>query len=137
MAHLSGINLLPHNKENPEQWNQHNLKNVVWGEEDFRASGLTIADLSNASLSGARLCVACLGGADLRNAELSNADLRGALLSQADLRGANLSGANLDGAEGITNEELEQQARVLEGATMPNGQKYEDWLKSQDHAENG
>ena len=26
---------------------------------------------------------------------------------------------------------------ALEGATMPNGQKYEDWLKSKDRGENG
>jgi len=36
----------------------------------------------------------------------------------------------LRGAEGFTNEEIEQEASSLEGATMPNGQKYEDWLKS-------
>jgi hypothetical protein len=28
---------------------------------------------------------------------------------------------------GVTNKEIEQQASSLEGATMPNGQKYEDW----------
>jgi hypothetical protein len=32
-------------------------------------------------------------------------------------------------AGGISNEELEQQATFLAGATMPNGQKYEEWLK--------
>jgi hypothetical protein len=34
--------------------------------------------------------------------------------------------ANLQGAHGINNEELHQQAYSLEGATMPNGQKYVD-----------
>jgi hypothetical protein len=29
----------------------------------------------------------------------------------------------------FTSEELEQQAGSLEGATMPNGQKYEDWIE--------
>jgi hypothetical protein len=29
----------------------------------------------------------------------------------------------------MTHEELEQRAKSLKGATMPNGQKYEDWLK--------
>jgi uncharacterized protein YjbI with pentapeptide repeats len=47
-------------------------------------------------------------------------------LSGADLRGANLSRADLSGAKRISNEELEQEAESLEGATMPNGQKYED-----------
>jgi hypothetical protein len=40
------------------------------------------------------------------------------------------------GKQQITNEELEQQAASLEGATMPNGQKYQDWLKSKDQEEN-
>jgi hypothetical protein len=48
-----------------------------------------------------------------------------------------LFGADLRGAEGITNEELEQHAQSLKGATMPNGQKYEDWLKSEDRREDG
>jgi hypothetical protein len=50
-------------------------------------------------------------------------------LQQADLSGADLSGAVLSWAKGITNVEVEQKAHFLEGATMPNGQKYEDWLK--------
>jgi uncharacterized protein YjbI with pentapeptide repeats len=53
-------------------------------------------------------------------------------LMDADLSGADLiladpTGANLNDARGVTNEELEQQARSLEGVTMRNGQKYEDW----------
>ena len=47
-----------------------------------------------------------------------------------NLSGADLRNANLSDASGITNEELEQQASSLKGATMPNGQKYEDWIKS-------
>src|SRR5215208_5563663 len=58
-------------------------------------------------------------------------------LAGADLSDANLSSANLNRAEGITNEELEQQAASLAGATMPDGQKYEDWLKSKDRGEDG
>lgn len=51
------------------------------------------------------------------------------------LRGADLSGADLGGfARGVANE-LEQEAETLEGATMPNGQKYEDWLKSKNREE--
>jgi uncharacterized protein YjbI with pentapeptide repeats len=75
------------------------------------------------------------GGGDLRGAYLRGAYLRGADLSGADLSGADLSEAKLSeailyGVAGITNEQLEQRAKSLEGATMPNGQKYEDWLKS-------
>ena len=41
-----------------------------------------------------------------------------------------LSYANLRNVKGVTNEELEYQTATIEDATMPNGQKYEDWLKS-------
>jgi hypothetical protein len=90
--------------------------------------------LSHATLSGAYLPNANLGGAglfqtDLREANLSGADLSDAELGGADLSGADLSGANLSFASGISNEELEQQAKSLEGAIMPNAQTYEEWLK--------
>ena len=54
-----------------------------------------------------------------------------------DLHEADLSGANLSGTKGITNEQLEQQAKSLEGAIMPDGQKYEDWIKSKGCGEYG
>jgi uncharacterized protein YjbI with pentapeptide repeats len=49
-------------------------------------------------------------------------------LSGADLSEADLRGADLRGASGFTNELLQHQASMLRGATMPDGQKYEDWL---------
>jgi Pentapeptide repeats (8 copies) len=78
----------------------------------------------------------------LRRIDLTGADLSGALLVDADLSGAqlddtNLSGADLSRADGVTNAELEQLAESLEGATMPNGQKYEDWLKRKGRGEDG
>ena len=69
------------------------------------------ASLSRAVLHEANLSNACLRYVDLREADLSNATLEGADLTQA----------NLPGAEGITIEELEKQAKSLEGATMPDG----------------
>jgi uncharacterized protein YjbI with pentapeptide repeats len=63
---------------------------------------------------------------------LSDITLSHATLSDAFLPNADLSYANLDGATGNANEELDQQAAFLEGATMPNGQKYEDWLKDRE-----
>jgi uncharacterized protein YjbI with pentapeptide repeats len=115
---------------------------------------LSSADLSDvglleADLSGAFLRVADLSGADLSFADLSDTDLSAALsdayLYKADLSGANLSHANLSGAylgranlseaRGWTEKQL-QQAKSLIYATMPNGQKYEDWLKSQGREEN-
>jgi uncharacterized protein YjbI with pentapeptide repeats len=110
-------------------------------------AGQRCSDLSGANLIGADLSGAILQDADLSSANLSDADLSGAHLSladlsdaylsdanltDADLNGAHLSDANLHSARGITNEELEQQAAFLEDATMPNGQKYEDWLKDRE-----
>jgi uncharacterized protein YjbI with pentapeptide repeats len=90
---------------------------------------LANADLSGANLIGADLSDGNLFSADLREANLLGANLIGADLSEANLNGANLENANLVGANGITNAELEQQAVSLVGTDMPNGQKYEDWLK--------
>jgi uncharacterized protein YjbI with pentapeptide repeats len=90
------------------------------------------ADLSGANLLGADFYDANLIGAELSDAVLLKANLSNADLDNANLSGANLIGADLRGAEGITNMELDQQAASLEGATMPDGQKYEDWLKSKD-----
>ncbi len=73
-----------------------------------------------------------LSEAKLSGANLSKANLNRANLSKANLRYADLSGADLRGAVGITNEELEQQAKSLKGATMPNGQKYEDWREDKE-----
>jgi hypothetical protein len=89
-------------------------------------------------LSGIALNRADLSGADLSWADLSDADLSWADLSRAGLRGA-YNEVNNEGTKRqlITNEELEQQVRSLEGATMPNGQKYEDWLKSKNREEGG
>jgi uncharacterized protein YjbI with pentapeptide repeats len=98
----------------------------------LRGADLSDADLFNADLRGANLSNAFLSNADLRDADLSKANLLDADLSDATLRHADLSEADLIGAEGITNAELEQQFASLEGATMPNGQKYEDWLKDKD-----
>jgi uncharacterized protein YjbI with pentapeptide repeats len=99
---------------------------------NLSGADLRSADLRSANLRSANLSDADLREADLHNTLLSDAFLNDAFLNDADLSDADLSDADLSGAEGITNEELEQQARSLKGATMPNGQKYEDWLKSKD-----
>jgi uncharacterized protein YjbI with pentapeptide repeats len=124
-------------------------------DADLSDADLSYANLSKTDLSNANLSDANLRYADLSDAYLINADLRGADLREADLRHANLSGAllrdanlldadlsdanlryaDLRNAQESTNEELDQQAASLEGATMPSGQKYEDWLKSKDQEE--
>ena len=123
----------------------------------LRAADLRDADLSGANLSDANLYEAFLyhvdlSGANLSDAFLVNAFLRGANLSDANLKNANLSRAyldcvtlksranlsyaNLSHLSGCTKEQL-RSAFTLKGATMPNGQKYEDWLKSKGSGENG
>jgi hypothetical protein len=119
---------------------------------DLRGADLRGAFLSDANLRGAFLSGAFLSGADLRGADLREAELNGAVLNKArlgtarvsvvlpdggaepaephpaDLRQADLSQANLQWAQGWTYEQLDQ-AQSLEGATMPDGRQYEDWVK--------
>jgi uncharacterized protein YjbI with pentapeptide repeats len=114
-------------------------------EADLREAHLSEAHLVKTNLSYARLSEADLERADLRGADLHGANLSKAVLSgarlgppprededaepnptPADLSSADLSGADLSEAN-VSQEQL-AQARTLEGATMPNGQKYEDWL---------
>jgi uncharacterized protein YjbI with pentapeptide repeats/cell division protein FtsB len=112
------------------------LSNALLDNADLVAH-LPHADLSGADLIGADLSEANLFSADLSDANLIGADLSRSVLDNANLSNAVLDNANLGGADGITNEELEQQAVSLEGADMPNGQKYEDWLKSVLRKEDG
>jgi uncharacterized protein YjbI with pentapeptide repeats len=58
--------------------------------------------------------------------ESPDADFGDAILTDADLSGADLTDAT------ITEEQLAQCAS-LEGATMPNRQRYEEWLKDKEN----
>src|SRR5215204_1529634 len=117
------------------------LRGSTLSHATLRGAYLSDADLSGADLSNALLgnadLVAHLSNADLSGANLIGADLSRSVLDNANLSNAVLENANLGGANGITNEELEQQAVSLVGADMPNGQKYEDWLKSEPRKEDG
>jgi uncharacterized protein YjbI with pentapeptide repeats len=136
-AHLNGANL-----------SDADLRSVNLSDADLRSVNLSRANLSGANLSGAVLgppgiranleeailVTADLSDADLRYIDLSDANLHRTILSDADLSGAKLSGANLKGAildeanlsdaEGVTKEELEQQAGSLEDAIMPDGSQH-------------
>ena len=102
---------------------------IVWlSGADLREAQLQYNNLENAGLDGADLKQAVLTQGRLKDANLSGADLKWAKLGDADLSNADLSNADLSGAEGITEEQLER-AKSLKNTTMPNGQKYEDWLK--------
>jgi hypothetical protein len=92
--------------------------------------------LAGADLRGANLEVTDLSDADLSVADLSDADLSSANLGFAELPEADLRRANLRGATALTDEKI-AAAKSLEGATMPDGQKYEDWLKSKGRGEDG
>jgi uncharacterized protein YjbI with pentapeptide repeats len=115
-----------------------NLNGADLEGADLGQATLEGADMNYANLSGAYLTLTHLRQADLKQADLSGADLSGADLYdpnwvKASLSGADLSGANLSDAE-VTRQQLDQ-AVSLTGATMPNGQKYEDWLRSKDSGE--
>jgi uncharacterized protein YjbI with pentapeptide repeats len=136
-ANLKGANL-----------DSFSLQGTDLSGADLRDAYLAWSFLHNAKLNGANLRGANLHGdpdqsgddadlsdADLSDANLSEADLSYDNLSSANLQGANLTdavlrGANLSNAK-VTSEQL-AEAKSLEGATMPNGQKYEDWLKDKE-----
>jgi uncharacterized protein YjbI with pentapeptide repeats len=97
---------------------------------DLDYEALHGTDLEAADLRGANLAGAHLEGADLSGANLSGAELRDADLSDAELTGANLRGAK------VADYQLAETGS-LTGATMPNGKKYEEWLKSKGRGEDG
>jgi len=110
------------------------LRNSVLSKTVFTGTFLNDANLEGVHLWGNDLTGANLSNANLREADFvgstvaaimedpSEADFSDAILTDADLSGADLTGAD------ITEDQL-AQCGSLEGATMPNGQKYEDWLK--------
>jgi uncharacterized protein YjbI with pentapeptide repeats len=132
------------------------LRGAYLREADLRGADLSQADLrrepdlkeEEQGLEGADLSAANLRGASLQGADLTGAILHpGALdppsdpssvkaflyqeyLRDADLEDADLSGADLTGAL-VTRQQL-AECRSIEGAIMPNGQKYEDWLKDRE-----
>ncbi|HMT20755.1 MAG TPA: pentapeptide repeat-containing protein, partial [Promineifilum sp.] len=87
------------------------------------------ANLERATLVGANLGWANLSKANLEKANLSEANLSGANLDDTRLHGANLAGAFLFGAR-VSLKSL-STAKTLANATMPDGTKYEDWIRRQ------
>jgi uncharacterized protein YjbI with pentapeptide repeats len=104
-----------------------NLRKADLGGANLSGADLGGAELQLAVLSGAVLIGANLsGGANLSYADLSDADLIDANLSDTYLNQADLSGANLLGADlGVSEEELDEQAKTLEGATMTDGSMHD------------
>jgi uncharacterized protein YjbI with pentapeptide repeats len=109
-----------------------NLHRVNLRGADLRGVNLRGAFLSHAFLRGVDLRMSDLSEANLRWANLSEADLLWADLSEVDLFWANLSDTNLTETKNTTPEQL-FKSYSLEGATMPDGRPYEEWI--QDHQE--
>jgi uncharacterized protein YjbI with pentapeptide repeats len=81
-----------------------------------------VISLADANLKGAKMFQPNLRAVDLRYADLEN----------AKLEQANLKYANLAKATWFSNKEIDRQVYSLKGATMPNGQKYEDWRSAKE-----
>ena len=99
---------------------------------------LVEADLEGAILWDANFQEANLREANLFGASLVRANLQGAYLEGVNLQGAELYGANLQVAflleAKVTGEQL-ANTLSLRRATMPDGQKYEDWLEDKEGSE--
>ena len=132
------------------------MNSVNFSEANLEEADLSGADLSGANLKRTNLKRACLRRVLLRATDLSSADLSGADLTGAvmPIRSAfpAVSGKGLEdvpseevpprewqrrasalaslGREEVANQELDYMAETLKGATMPTGQKYEDWLRT-------
>jgi uncharacterized protein YjbI with pentapeptide repeats len=119
-----------------------NLKEAA----NLQGANLQGADLQEVDLQGANLQGKDLKRTSFRESDLQGADLQEAKLHEANLRGAKLQGANLfranlyqadlklaDLSDALrwTEDQL-AAARHLGGATMPDGQKYEDWRKDKE-----
>ena len=138
---LLGANLIEANLEGASL-QEANLRNA--NLQDAKLEGAVFGDGEDRNRRGANLREADLGDGEdpnRRGANLKGADLQGVNLKDTDLKGVNLRNANLQdakleaGATGHTNNKLlDQQGAFLKGATMPNGQKYEAWLKGEDEA---
>jgi uncharacterized protein YjbI with pentapeptide repeats len=131
-----------------------NLQNVSYRRANFRGAYLQGAILQGAWVRETRLLGSSTlglifstlglirtGRVDLRGAHLQNADLLGANLQNARLEGASLLGADFGGADlseanlrkaiAATPQQL-YRAESLEGATMPDGRRPEDWVKDKE-----
>jgi len=116
-ANLENANLMFANLEEASLM-EANLENAFLQEANLESTTLKYTNLKNANLFGANLKHAYLIGANLENANLDGADLGHALLKRANLKGVKKS----------TPEQL-LKAYSLHEAIMPDGTKYEEWIK--------
>jgi hypothetical protein len=107
------------------------LEGTILRGANLRGAKLGLVNLREADLERADLRGADLRGADLQEAILVGANFQQAFLQEAFLQRAILREANLEGAE-VTDEHELGYALSLQGATMPDGRKYEDWLEDRE-----
>lgn len=134
---LSGV-ILPRAEIYYAQLAFADLSSADFSEATLAHCNFSMANLSNANLRKAPDLGSDFSGADLTGADLSGANLPGAKLTVYTLSGANFERAILYGAQVtdrsgniVTDEELDAECKSLKGATLPNGQKYEEWLKAE------
>jgi uncharacterized protein YjbI with pentapeptide repeats len=135
-ANLVGARLISTSGKEPVSLRGANLKGAMLSGAILQGAELCEADLSDADLGAANLKPANLSGVepkptDVNHTNLNHTNLRGANLSDANLSDADLSGVDLREAREVTDDQL-TEAKCLEGATMPNGQNYQDWLKDRE-----
>jgi uncharacterized protein YjbI with pentapeptide repeats len=126
-----------------------NLRGVSLTKAKINDTKLGQADLSDTMMFGANLLMAELCRADMSRAVLmsENTDsiplqrlsaTRNYVLDSPGPKNADLSGADLRGVDltdAYVSEEQLRSAESLEGATMPNGLKHEEWLKRKGRGE--
>jgi hypothetical protein len=125
---LRKANLLPYDEENPTTWNLHNLekRGTLNSGDSFSRKGLTVTNLSKATLRGAQLGDAWLGGANLSDADLTDADLRDAKVTKEQL-------GQVKSLEGATMPD----GQILKGDTNPDGPTFEEWHNSRREESSG
>jgi uncharacterized protein YjbI with pentapeptide repeats len=133
----------------PEDWSKESWERSISGTEIPYAN--TANPFLKTELAHAKLGGASLKDADLRYANLYDTDLHNADLTRAKLQGATSRDRFVDPEEyalrsrrhfagkppprehrSLFLERLENPYPLLQGATMPNGQRYEDWLKDKE-----
>lgn len=108
-----------------QEWHRDgSLREAILVKANLQGQDLSFADLCGAHLTNANLSKAHLVRTNLSNAQLDWSNLQDANLTGAILDEASLWKANLTGVIGVNNQHL-SKARMLRGATLPDGKKYD------------
>ncbi len=104
------------------------LKRVNLNAANLKEASLVRANLEGAIIKGANLESVDFESAILRDADISYSDMSNANLISASLNGVNFEGTALDGVK--VNIAQLRSTKSLKQAIMPDGRKYEEWLKA-------